>query len=78
MAPTTSSTTRPKTSKRGPENSPAVAAANFAELIGWYAEGRVKVSVEQTYPLADTVAALEHVMGRQVQGKVAITFGDAG
>ena len=57
---------------------PAVAAANFAELIGWYAEGRVKVSVEQTYPLADTVAALEHVMGRQVQGKVAITFGDAG
>ncbi|MEM6987634.1 MAG: NADPH:quinone oxidoreductase family protein, partial [Pseudomonadota bacterium] len=55
---------------------PALATENFKELIGWYLAGTVKVSVEKTFPLEQTVAALDHVMGRKVLGKVAITLTD--
>lgn len=56
------------------QHEPATAADNFRELVEWYQAGQVRVSVEKCFALEDTVAALEHVMGRQVKGKVAVTM----
>jgi len=49
----------------------------FAESIGqlgrWYAEGKLKPHVSQTFPLAKAVDALKMMAARQVKGKVVLT-----
>jgi len=49
----------------------------FAESIGqlgrWYAEGKLKPHVSQTFPLAKAVDALKLMAARQVKGKVVLT-----
>ena len=49
----------------------------FAESIGqlgrWYAEGKLKPHVSQTFPLAQAVDALKMMAARQVKGKVVLT-----
>jgi len=49
----------------------------FAESIGqlgrWYAEGKLKPHVSQTFPLANAVDALKMMAARQVKGKVVLT-----
>ena len=52
---------------------PAVFADNMRELLGWYVQGKVKVVVDEAFPLERTVDALNKVMDRQVAGKVVIT-----
>lgn len=47
-------------------------AANMQELMQWYMDGKVKVVIDQVFPLEETVAALEKVMNRQVAGKVIV------
>ncbi|MBS0578088.1 MAG: NADPH:quinone oxidoreductase family protein [Proteobacteria bacterium] len=47
-------------------------AANFAELFAWYAQGRLKPHVSETYPLADFTQALDTVMNRRAKGKVVL------
>jgi NADPH:quinone reductase len=47
-------------------------AANFAELFSWYAQGRLKPHVSQTFPLADYAQALDVVMNRRAKGKVVL------
>ncbi len=47
-------------------------AANMQELLQWYLDGKVKVVIDQIFPLHDTVAALNKVMNRQVVGKVIV------
>ncbi|BFM10438.1 NADPH:quinone oxidoreductase family protein [Simiduia litorea] len=47
-------------------------AANMQELLRWYVDGKVKVVVDQVFPLKDTVKALEKVMSRKVIGKVIL------
>jgi len=49
-------------------------AENFAELLGWYAEGRLKPHVSATFPLSAYREALDAVMGRRVQGKVVLVM----
>ncbi len=58
-------------------NDAAQSAANVAELLQWHREGKITVSVERSYPLAETAAALNHVVSRRVTGKVAITVSRA-
>jgi NADPH:quinone reductase len=53
---------------------PQVHAANMQELLGWYAEGKLKPHVSQQFPLERTADALRWVMGRQAQGKVILTI----
>jgi NADPH:quinone reductase len=52
-------------------------AARFAEsirqLTKWYAEGRLKPHVSQTYPLEKAAEALKAMAARQVKGKVVLT-----
>ena len=47
-------------------------AANFAELFSWYAQGRLKPHVSQSFPLADYAQALDAVMNRRAKGKVVL------
>jgi NADPH2:quinone reductase len=46
--------------------------ANMKELITWYAQGKVKVVVDEVFELENAVDALNKVTSRQVMGKVII------
>ena len=45
---------------------------NMIELMTWYGEGKVKVIVDEVFPLSETASALNKVMNRQVIGKVIL------
>lgn len=49
-------------------------AANFEELIGWYAAGRLRPHVSGTFPLAGYLEALAAVTQRKVKGKVVLVM----
>jgi len=51
---------------------PARVAANFAELLDWYTQGRLRPHVCAQYPLERFHEALEVVMNRKAQGKVVL------
>ena len=50
----------------------AMDAANFAELFAWYAQGRLRPHVSQTFALEDFAQALDVVMNRRAKGKVVL------
>jgi len=54
--------------QRQPEDN----AANFKQLFAWYAEGKLKPLVSQTYPLAEAGAAIERLGQRQAVGKLVV------
>lgn len=54
---------------------PAENAANFAELFGWYAQGRLHPHVSATFPLSGFREALDQVMNRRARGKVVLVVG---
>jgi len=47
-------------------------AANFQQLFGWYAEGKLKPLVSQVYPLAKAGEAIESLATRKAVGKVVV------
>ncbi len=51
---------------------PQVFMENMIELMGWYEAGKVKVVVDEVFPLSETASALNKVMNRQVIGKVIL------
>jgi NADPH2:quinone reductase len=53
---------------------PARNAANLAQLLGWYVEGRLRPHVSGTYPLASFGEALDAVMNRKVLGKAVLVM----
>ncbi|HTC14738.1 MAG TPA: NADPH:quinone oxidoreductase family protein [Steroidobacteraceae bacterium] len=53
---------------------PAQNAANFAELLGWYEQGRLRPHVSATYPLEAFREALDAVMNRRVKGKAVLVM----
>ena len=55
------------------QKDPAGFMKNMQELVQWYAEGKVKVVVDEAFPLDNSVDALKKVMSRKVAGKVVIT-----
>ncbi|MBD9677532.1 NADPH:quinone oxidoreductase family protein [Pseudomonas sp. PDM18] len=48
-------------------------AANFQQLFAWFAEGRIKPLVSQTYPLEKAADAINHLGQRKAVGKVVVT-----
>src|SRR3954464_5601613 len=52
---------------------PKAFAESIQQLGRWYAEGKLKPHVSQTFPLAKTVGALKMRAARQVKGKVVLT-----
>lgn len=47
-------------------------ARNMAELFEWYAQGKIKPHISQTYPLERVAAAIEHVKQRRALGKTVL------
>jgi NADPH:quinone reductase len=47
-------------------------AANMAELLAWYAQGRLRPHVSGTFPLSGYREALDVVMNRKVKGKIVM------
>ncbi|KIH80974.1 NADPH:quinone oxidoreductase family protein [Pseudomonas batumici] len=47
-------------------------AANFQQLFSWFAEGKLKPLVSQTYPLANTAQAINDLAQRKAVGKVVV------
>ena len=52
---------------------PADNAENFADLFAWYEAGRLHPHVSESFPLERYREALDVVMNRRAQGKVALT-----
>jgi NADPH2:quinone reductase len=50
-------------------------AESLQQLARWYAEGKLKPHVSQTFPLAQAADALKLMAARQVKGKVVLTTG---
>lgn len=51
---------------------PDVFSNNMTELFQWYNDGKISVSIDKTFPLAQTADALTYVMERNVKGKVCV------
>lgn len=47
-------------------------AANFQQLFKWFAEGKIKPLVSQTYPLEKAADAINHLGQRKAVGKVVV------
>jgi NADPH2:quinone reductase len=54
---------------------PDVNRENLAELGRWYAEGKIKPYVSQTFPLERAADALNAILERRATGKVVLTTG---
>ncbi|NBA97201.1 NADPH:quinone oxidoreductase family protein [Pseudomonas sp. R5(2019)] len=54
------------------QRQPADNAANFERLFAWYAEGKLKPLVSQTYPLERTGEAIDALGQRRAVGKVVV------
>jgi NADPH2:quinone reductase len=48
-------------------------AASAAQLARWFAEGKLRPHVSQTFPLSEAAEALKLMAARQVKGKVVLT-----
>lgn len=47
-------------------------AANFRQLFGWFAEGKLKPLVSQVYPLSEAAQAINDLGQRKAVGKVVV------
>ncbi|PTQ68770.1 NADPH:quinone oxidoreductase family protein [Pseudomonas sp. GV071] len=54
------------------QRQPADNAANFEQLFKWFAEGKVKPLVSQTFPLTDAAGAINALGQRKAVGKVVV------
>ena len=54
------------------ERDPDGHRANTQQLVDWCVQGKISSHVHATYPLAEGVAALKAIAGRQVMGKVIL------
>ncbi len=48
--------------------------ANMRQLLDWMAEGSLRPVIDTRFALPDAVAALQHLEGRKVKGKVLLTL----
>lgn len=55
---------------------PVPHGANMRQLLDWLAAGTLKPVIDRRFALRDAVAALAHLEGRQVKGKVLLTMED--
>jgi NADPH2:quinone reductase len=53
---------------------PKANAANIAELMQLYREGRIKPLVSERYPLARAGEAIARLAARQAMGKIVVTM----
>jgi NADPH2:quinone reductase len=53
---------------------PAAGRADVAELLQWYAEGKLKPCISATFPMDKAADAILEVTGRRTKGKVVVTL----
>ncbi len=51
-------------------------AANMTELVGFYAEGKIRPRISRTYPLTRAAEAIQALGDRSALGKVVVTLDD--
>jgi len=51
---------------------PQAFMANMQELVKWYIEGKVKVHIDEVFPLENAADALTKVLGRKAKGKIIL------
>ncbi|WP_191830559.1 NADPH:quinone oxidoreductase family protein [Pseudomonas fluorescens] len=56
------------------QRQPADNAANFKQLFAWFAEGKLKPLVSQTFPLAEAGTAIDLLGQRKALGKLVVTL----
>jgi NADPH2:quinone reductase len=54
------------------EQEPARNQQNMAELLAWYADGKLRPHISKTFPLAQAAAGIEYVAARRAMGKVVL------
>ena len=54
------------------ERNPAGYRADMAQIVKWFADGRLSAQIHATYALADTAEAIRQIAGRKVMGKVIV------
>jgi len=54
------------------EQEPERNKQNMAELLAWYAEGKLRPHISKTFPLAQAAEAIEYVAARRAMGKVVL------
>jgi NADPH2:quinone reductase len=57
------------------QRDPKANAANIAELMQLYAQGKIRPLVSERYPLARAGEAIARLAGRQAMGKIVVTMG---
>lgn len=55
------------------QRDPAVIRESFAQLLTWYAEGKLRPHIHKTFRLEEAPAALRELMERRALGKVVLT-----
>jgi NADPH2:quinone reductase len=58
------------------QRDPAGHAANVAQLMQWFGEGKIRPHIGGAFPLAQAKDAIAAVMDRKAQGKIVITAND--
>ncbi|MDE2649982.1 MAG: NADPH:quinone oxidoreductase family protein [Chloroflexota bacterium] len=56
------------------EKDASVARDSLAQLQAWYADGRLRPHIQQTFPLDEASQALRMLMERRAQGKIVLTL----
>ena len=57
----------------GGRRTPEIARANFAKMMGWYLEGKIKPHVSMTFPFDKLPSALNALLERSATGKVLVS-----
>jgi NADPH2:quinone reductase len=57
----------------GGKRTPEVARANFAKMIGWYLEGKLKPHISMRFTFDQVPAAMNVLLDRSATGKVLVT-----
>jgi NADPH2:quinone reductase len=55
---------------------PRAFASGLAQLLGWYAEGKVKPVLDAVLPVAEVKEAYRRMAGREVRGKLVLRHPD--
>ena len=55
------------------QHDPAVIQQSFAQLLDWFATGKLKPHIHKAFPLVQVAVALRELLDRRVMGKVVLT-----
>jgi NADPH2:quinone reductase len=57
------------------QRDPQTLLRSLGQLFQWYEAGQIRPHISAVYPLAETAAAMNVLLGRQATGKVVVEIG---